>query len=85
MECNMRSLNTKLLLTALGIVTMFASPAFAQKLHHRVDPSGRGIYNMVAAPQGIYNMVLSPDDPAVTGGGSLGWNELNRTNDNGAN
>jgi hypothetical protein len=69
---------------------MFASPAFAQKLHHRdrsqqpvtsgaADQSGRGIYNMVATPQGIYNM----DDPALTGGGSVGWNELNRTDDGG--
>ena len=85
MECNMRSLNTKLVLSALGILTMFAGPAFAQEphYHHRhgavyntPDPSQRG---------NIYNMVYNPDDPALTGGGSVGWNELNRTDDNGGN
>jgi hypothetical protein len=59
----MRSLNTKLVLSALGILTMFASPAFAQEPphHHRhaslqvrdvgpVGPSGRAVYNMVITP-----------------------------------
>jgi hypothetical protein len=81
----MKLLNARLIFCALATLTMFASPAFAQKLHHRVDPSGRGIYNMVATPQGIYNMYPNSDAPALTGGGSIGWNELNRTNDNGAN
>jgi hypothetical protein len=82
MECNMRSLNTKLLLTALGILTMFASSAFAQEPYHH-GKSGRAVYDMAITPgQGdnIYNMVFdSLDNPATTGGGSLGWNELNRT------
>jgi hypothetical protein len=30
----MKSLNTKLVLSALGIVAMLTSPAFAQKRHH---------------------------------------------------
>ena len=95
----MRSLNTKLVLTALGILTMFASPAFTQEPHHHrhaslqvrdigpVGPSGRNIYNMVITPDpSLYNMVFDPlDNPATTGGGSLGWNELNRTDDNGGN
>jgi hypothetical protein len=86
MECNMRSLNTKLLLTAVGILTMVASPAFAQKPHHH-GQSGRAVYNMEIAPDpSLYNMVFDPvDNPATTGGGSLGWNELNRTDDNGGN
>jgi hypothetical protein len=88
MECNMRSLNTKLLLTALGILTMFASPTSAQEPYHP-GQSGRAVYNMAITPsQGdnIYNMVIDPlDDPATTGGGSIGWNELNRTDDDGAN
>ena len=62
MECNMRSLNTKLVLSALSILTMFASPAFAQEPHHHrhtslqvrdvgpVGPSGRAVYNMVITP-----------------------------------
>ena len=82
----MRSLNTKLLLTAVAILTMVASPAFAQQ-PHRHGQSGRAVYNMVTAPDpSLYNMVFDPlDNPATTGGGSLGWNELNRTDDNGGN
>lgn len=75
----MKSLSTKLVLSAIAIVAMLASPAFAQKSHRRVsqhqyvtsDPapqSGRGIYNMV------------PDydrySPGVTGGGSTGYNQM---------
>ena len=81
----MRSLNTKLVLTALGILTMFASPAFTQEPHHHrhaslqvrdigpVGPSGRNIYNMVINPL---------DDPAKTGGGTVGYNELEREDTN---
>ena len=98
----MRSLNTKLVLSALGILTMFASPAFAQEPHHHrhaslqvrdvgpVGPSGRAVYNMVITPDpsqrgNIYNMVINPlDDPARTGGGSVGYNELEREDNNGS-
>jgi hypothetical protein len=98
MECNMRSLNTKLVFTALGILTMFASPAFAQESHHHrhasltpvpVGQSGRAVYNMVITPDpsqrgNIYNMVINPvDDPALTGGGSVGYNELEREDNSG--
>ena len=94
MECNMRSLNTTLVLSALGILTMVASPAFAQEPHHHrhasltsvpVGQSGRAVYNMVITPDpsqrgNIYNMVINPlDYPARTGGGSVGYNELERT------
>ena len=95
----MRSLNTKLVFTALGILTMVASPAFAQepRHHHRnaslrsvpVGQSGRAIYNMVITPDpsqrgNIYNMVINPvDDPALTGGGSVGYNELEREDNSG--
>ena len=104
-ECNMSSLNTKLVLSALSILTMFASAAFAQEPHrHRhasaslqvrdagpVGQSGRAVYNMVITPDpsqrgNIYNMVINPrpngltpdDDPTLTGGGSVGYNELVR-------
>jgi hypothetical protein len=98
MECDMRSLNTKLVLTALGILTMVARPAFAQEPHHHrhaslmsvpVGQNGRAIYNMVMTPDprqrgNIYNMMINPlDDPASTGGGSAGFNELERTDDAG--
>jgi len=104
-ECNMSSLNTKLVLSALSILTMFASAAFAQEPHrHRhasaslqvrdagpVGQSGRAVYNMVITPDpsqrgNIYNMVINPlDDPATTGGGSVGFNELEREDTNGNN
>ena len=98
----MRSLNKKLALSALSILTMFASPAFAQQPHHHrhhaslqqsdpVGQSGRAVYNMVITPDpsqrgNIYNMVINPrpngptpdDDPTLTGGGSVGYNELVR-------
>jgi hypothetical protein len=49
----MRSLNTTLVLSALRILTMFASPAFAQEPHHYhhhhatspADPNGRGVFD----------------------------------------
>ena len=63
MECNTRSLNTKLVLSALSVLTMFASPALAQVPHHHrhhaslqvrdvgpVGQSGRAVYNMVITP-----------------------------------
>ena len=84
MECNMRSLKTKLVLSALGILTMFASPACAQEphYHHRhaslhqsdpVSPRERGVYNMMITP----NLAPTPDDdPAATGSGSVGYNAM---------
>jgi len=58
----MRSLNTKLVFSALSILTMFASPALAQEPHHHhhrhasltsvpVGQSGRAVYNMVITPE----------------------------------
>ena len=90
----MRSLNMTLVLSALGILTMFASPAFAQEPRHyhrhasltsvHVGQSSRAVYNMVITPAPSYNMMINPaDDPATTGGGSVGYNELERTDDGG--
>jgi len=47
----MRSLNTTLVLSALRILVMFASPAFAQEPHHHspsdlANPSGQGVYDV---------------------------------------
>ena len=71
----MKTLNTRLVLSAFNIVVMLTSPAAAQKphqqlSHHRMmsDPPGQ-------SSLGIYDMVPSPYDPAVTGGGSLGYNQ----------
>jgi len=66
--------------------------------HHRhasltsvpVGQSGRAVYNMVITPDpsqrgNIYNMVINPlDDPAKTGGGSVGYNDLEREDTNGS-
>jgi hypothetical protein len=75
----MKSLNTKLVLSALGIIAMLASPALARTAHRQPsqqqvtsDPavrSGRAIYNMV--PYGAGDRY----DPAATGGGSAGYNQ----------
>jgi hypothetical protein len=77
----MKSLNMKLLLSALGIVAMLTNPAFAKKPYGQLsqqqmtsDPtprSGRGIYDMVSTP----NDPTSTYDPADTGGGSFGYNQ----------
>jgi hypothetical protein len=83
MECNMRSLNSKLALSALGVLTLFASPACAQELHrhhHRhallqsepVGPSARATYMFTP------NVSPNPDDPTEAGGGSVGYNEMLR-------
>jgi hypothetical protein len=82
-NAKMKSLNAKLVLSALGIVAMLTSPAFAQKPHrdpsqqqHTSDPvleSGGGIYDMVPNPG-------NPDSPEVTGGGSIGYNQSLRDN-----
>jgi hypothetical protein len=34
----MKTLNPRLVLSALGIVAMLSSPAFAQKSHHQTSP-----------------------------------------------
>jgi hypothetical protein len=75
----MKSLNKKLVISALSIIAMLNSPALANP--HRqpsqqqmtADPapqSGRGIYNMVSTPY-----AASPYDPAAVGGGSFGYNQ----------
>lgn len=43
----MKSLNTKLTLSALGIVAMLTSPAFAQKRHHVTPASQSAVYNVM--------------------------------------
>jgi hypothetical protein len=74
----MKSLNTRLVLSVLGIVAVLTSPAFAKTPHpsqqHMTSdpaPQTRGIYNMVPNPYGPANRY----DPAGTGGGSFGYNQ----------
>ncbi len=57
----MKSLNTKLVLSALGIVAMFTSPAFAQKQHHVTPANQSAVYNVIPGygESGGYNMIPS--------------------------
>jgi hypothetical protein len=73
----MKTLNTKLVLSALGIALM-ATPAFAQQTrahHHHIvaRQSGLNAFAMVPRAQG------DGLAPAATGGGSIGYNENLRT------
>ncbi len=78
----MKSVNVKLVLSALGIVGMLTGPAFAKKPHQQPsqqqmtsDPApqrGRGVYDVVPAPYDPVNRY----DPAATGGGSFGYNQM---------
>ena len=69
----MKTLNSKLVLSALGIALM-ATPAFAHQPrahHHHIAArqSGGNAFAMVPAAQGDG---LAPE---ATGGGSIGYNE----------
>jgi len=44
----MRSFNTKLVLSSLGIVAMLTSPAFAQKRHHVTSDNQSAVYNEIS-------------------------------------
>jgi hypothetical protein len=71
----MKSLNTRLALSAFNIVVMLTSPAAAQRPHPH--PSQHAMTSDPPGQSGleIYDKVPSPYDPAGTGGGSLGYNE----------
>ena len=49
----MKLLNTKLALSALGVVAMLTSPAFAQKRHHVIPANHPALYSVVPS----YNMI----------------------------
>jgi hypothetical protein len=66
----MRSLNTTLVLSALRILVMFASPAFAQEPHRHStsgldDPSGRGVYDVM--PQSAFQSGVIPGYAVIPG------------------
>jgi hypothetical protein len=71
---NMKSLDTALLLSVLGIATVLSGPAFAQKPHHATHAKGSAIYNSDREyrPQ----TQSYSNDPSLTGGGSLGYNQM---------
>ena len=66
----MRSPSTKLVLSTLGILMMFASPAFAQEPHHHHRHASLQVRD--AGPVGqsgrtVYNMVITPESPSQRG------------------
>ncbi len=77
----MKSLNTKLVLSALSVIAMLNGPALAKEPHRQASQkqmtsdlapeNGRRIYNMVPTPYAP----ATPYDPAATGGGSFGYNQ----------
>jgi hypothetical protein len=70
----MKSLDTALLSSVLGIVTVLTSPAFVQKPHHVTHVNKSAIYN--SAPGYLPQTESSSNDPRLTGGGSLGYNQM---------
>jgi hypothetical protein len=71
---NMKSLDTALLLSVLGIATVLSGPAIAQKPHHVTHAKGSAIYN--SEPGYRPQTESSSNDPGRTGGGSLGYNQM---------
>ena len=51
MENEMKSLNTKLALSAFGIIAMLTSPAFAQKRHHVIRANQSAVYSTTPADE----------------------------------
>jgi hypothetical protein len=71
----MKSLVTKLALFTVGIVAMLTSPAFAHRPNHVAHVNRSAIYNMIPDYFSRTPSRLNSDDPALTGGGSLGYNK----------
>jgi hypothetical protein len=71
---NMKSLDVVLRLAVLGIVIVLSSPALAQKPHHIAHVERSRIYN---SESGYRPQTQSySNDPRLTGGGSLGYNQM---------
>jgi hypothetical protein len=79
----------KKLLTTLAVLTAFATPAFAQyapqdyqtaappSVQHKSAARQNGLHAFAMVPRAPAGSSL--DDPSLTGGGSTGYNELNRS------
>jgi len=70
----MKSLGTTLFLSVLGIVTVLTSPAFAHKPHHVSHVRRSAIHNV--DPGYRPQTQSDSNDPRLTGGGSLGYNQM---------
>jgi hypothetical protein len=79
----------KKLLTTLAALTAFATPSFAQyalqdyqtaappSVQHRGAARQNGLNAFAMVPRAPAGSSL--DDPSLTGGGSTGYNQLNRS------
>ena len=79
----------KKLLTTLAVLTAFATPAFAQyapqdyqtvappSIQHKSAVRQNALHAFAMVPRAPAGSSL--DDPSFTGGGSTGYNEMNRS------
>ena len=78
----------KKFLTTLAVLTAIATPAFAQYAPQDYQPAApsRVQHQSAARQNGLHAFAMVPrapassslDDPSLTGGGSTGYNEMNR-------
>jgi hypothetical protein len=71
-NAKMRSFNSKLVLSSLGIVAMLTSPAFAQKRHHFTGANQLAVHR--DNQSGVYNEIPSYD----SNGGVVGIPNANQ-------
>jgi hypothetical protein len=79
----------KKFLTTFTLLAAFATPAFAQyapqdyqtaapsRVQHKSAARQNGLHAFAMVPRGSAGSTL--DDPSLTGGGSAGYNVMNRT------
>jgi hypothetical protein len=77
------------LLTTVAVLTAFATPSFAQyapqdyqtaappSVQHKGAARQNGLHAFAMVPRSSAGSTL--DDPSFTGGGSTGYNQLNRS------
>jgi len=60
----MKSLNTKVVLSALGIVAVLTGPAFAKKAHHATPDNQSAVYEAISGygADGGVVPIPNPDD-----------------------
>jgi hypothetical protein len=71
----------KYLALAVVLPTLAAAgtvPALARHAHRADPPAGQHLYNYAPGALGSPNSPTINDNPAFTGGGSAGYNELER-------
>ena len=81
----------KKLLTTLALLTLVGTPAFAQynpkdyqdptrpTVQHQRSVGQHGFNAFAMVPRGGSSAPSSLDDPSLTGGGSVGYNEMIRS------